>query len=288
MAAKITIGLPFFNPGQHFRVAIQSIFAQSFTDWKLILVDDGSTDDSLAFARSLRDERVQVYSDGSRRGLNIRLNQIAHVSESTFLARMDADDIMVPHRLELQHSILLQRAEETILGSAAYSIDGQSRILGYKATEMTQQRGFEAQYSFIHPTVIGPTAWFRRNPYSEDPVFVRGQDTELWCRTTASSRFMNIKDPLLFYREPDAFSFKNYLSAKVSGIVVLSQHFRSSRISFVWGIARELGKIWISALFDAYGFSSKMISKRYRTLSQEELALANAALENVRQQRIPV
>ncbi|NJK52298.1 MAG: glycosyltransferase [Leptolyngbyaceae cyanobacterium SU_3_3] len=84
MSPKITIGISFRNPGHYFTLALQSVFAQTFTDWELILIDDGSSDDSLTIALSLQDPRVRVYCDQESRGLNIRLNQLVQMAKAPY------------------------------------------------------------------------------------------------------------------------------------------------------------------------------------------------------------
>ena len=74
---KLTIGLPTYNAGPYLPDALRSIFAQTYQDWELIVVDDGSSDGSLEILRSVRDPRVTVHHDDTNRGLPYRLNQIA-------------------------------------------------------------------------------------------------------------------------------------------------------------------------------------------------------------------
>ena len=100
MNKLVTIAIPFYNPGPAFEDAIKSVFAQTYTNWELLLVNDGSTDDSLEKALAIKDSRVQVINDGKNLGLGARLNQIAQLASGEYLARMDADDIMHPERIE--------------------------------------------------------------------------------------------------------------------------------------------------------------------------------------------
>src|SRR5204862_339110 len=113
-----------------------------------------------------------------------------------------------------QCDIVEKNTGNTVVGSAVYSIDCSSRILGYRSAARKQKKGFASIYSFLHPTVAGRTEWFRQNRYTDDPLFFRAQDSELWSRTTRNSVFVNLEEPLLFYREGGAFSYRNYLSAK--------------------------------------------------------------------------
>ena len=89
MKTQLTIGISFKDPGEYFQLALQSIFAQTFSNWELILIDDGSTDCSLTLAKSIKDERVRVYSDGESRGLNVRLNQMIQLAKTPYFFRID-------------------------------------------------------------------------------------------------------------------------------------------------------------------------------------------------------
>src|SRR5262245_23142215 len=186
----VTVSISFRNPGRYFALALQSVFAQSFTDWELLLMDDGSADGSLELARSLRDPRVRVCSDGFAKSLSVRLNELAGLARGRYFVRMDADDAMHPRRLERQVATLERHAGDVVAGSAAYSIDRDSKVIGMRPAASRQKLGFSARHSFHHPTVAAPVEWFRRNPYSERSVYSRAEDAELWCRTADCTTFV--------------------------------------------------------------------------------------------------
>jgi glycosyltransferase involved in cell wall biosynthesis len=161
MNPKVTVGISFKNPGGYFELAVKSVFAQTFTEWELILIDDGSNDNSLEFAKNINDRRVRVYSDGESKGLNIRLNQMVQLATTPYFFRMDADDIMHHQRLEKQYQVLSQYddSQAVVIGSAAYSIDDTSSVVGLRHAKLSQHTNFNARHSFIHPTVAAKTAW---------------------------------------------------------------------------------------------------------------------------------
>ena len=286
--AKITIGISFKNPGKYFKLALQSIFAQTFADWELILIDDGSSDDSLTIAKSLQDPRVRVYCDGESRGLNVRLNHLVQLAKAPYFLRMDADDVMHPQRLEKQYQLLTQHDENTVIGSAAYSIDINSQVLGLHSLCTQQKSGFAARHSFIHPTVAAPTEWFRRHPYSEDFVFQRSQDAELWCRTSAHTKFVNLPEPLLYYRESGNFSFKNYMGTSLGLLHLIHTHFAGHRYLFLYLFLRQLAKLAVVCIIDCFKLSDFLVAMRYEPLSDATMQNANAGLAIVQQQPLPL
>lgn len=288
MIPSISIGISFKNPGNYFKLALQSIFAQTFTDWELILMDDGSIDDSLTLAKQLNDRRVRVYCDGESRGLNVRLNQLVKLANAPYFLRMDADDIMHPQRLEKQYQQLIQHDENTVIGSAAYSINAQSQVLGLRSTQVQQRSGFKARHSFIHPTVAASTEWFRQNPYSEHFVFQRSQDAELWCRTANTTKFVNLPEPLLYYRESGTFTFTNYLGTSLGLLYLICIHHTRPRYRFFYLFFRELTKLAIVSIVDCLNLADYLISGRYQSLSLSMSNSAISTLELVQCQPLPL
>jgi len=250
-----TIGISFRNPGKYFELAVKSVFAQSFPDWELILVDDGSTDGSVEFARSLDDERVRVLVDGRELNLNVRLNQMIDLARAPYFFRMDADDIMHPDRLLKQLALLESSDEKTVTGSAYYAIDQNSRVVNLRGVCRRQYYGFAARHSFAHPSVAASTAWFRKHRYSESFLFHRSQDAELWCRTSASSRFVWLSEPLLFYRQIGVFSVDKHLGTMMGVLALARVYNNDSRMRCLAVLARELLRLYCRLGLDLLGIT---------------------------------
>lgn len=205
----VTVGIPFYNSEATIADAIRSVFGQTERNWELLLVDDGSTDGSLDVARSVRDDRVRVVSDGVNRQLPRRLNEIASIAAGTYLARMDADDVMHPERLERQVSFLDRHPDTDVLGSAAFIMNGVGKVRGIRSYRLEEGRTSSLrQVLFVHPTVMARTDWFRNHPY--DISYPRAEDFELWCRVAPFARLACLPEPLLFYREPRVVDLARY------------------------------------------------------------------------------
>jgi glycosyltransferase involved in cell wall biosynthesis len=200
---RVSIGIPFHNNEQTLVSAIRSVFAQTFQDWELILVNDGSSDKSLEIAQAIDDPRVRVTSYPLNTGLSIRLNQITAMARGEYIARMDADDLMHPERLARQVKYLDANSAVDLVGTGTYTINFANHPVGTRglAPPDTNPQAILRRGLMIHPTVIGRTRWFHRNPYSELPVYKRTQDRELWSRSCQHSIFASLQEPLYFYRE---------------------------------------------------------------------------------------
>lgn len=210
MPPHVTIGLPCYNAAPFLAEALRSILAQTFTDWELIAVDDGSTDDTAAILAAVDDSRVRVLSDGANRGRCARLNQIAESATGEFLARMDADDVMFPERLARQVAFLRAHPEVDLLGAGLVSIDTHGAVRGAQCAPaaVVGARRILAGEVLYHPTVLGRTAWFRTHPYM--PEYRYSDDFALWARHAGELRIANLPEPLLFYREHELFTYAKY------------------------------------------------------------------------------
>lgn len=212
----ITIALPIYNAEKTLASAVASIIFQSFQDWELLLLDDGSTDGSLAIANGfLNDPRVLVISDKSNLGISARLNQALDMARGRYFCRMDADDVSFPDRIEKQFFYLEQHPKIDLCASAIVIFMNDGRLSG--VVSVAQQHSQICRrpwngFHFPHPTWFGKTSWFKLWRYS---VLANGaEDQLLLYRSFRQSNFAGISDVLLAYRE-DRRSFKKMLGRRL-------------------------------------------------------------------------
>lgn len=219
----VTIAIPFYNAEFFLAKAIDSVLWQTYTNWQLILLDDGSTDSSLTIANAYaaKDKRITVISDGQNKNLGFRLNQIPFLVTTEYLARMDADDIMHPERIEKQINTLIKYPEIDVLGTNAYTINEKDEVVGMRQI-FDQTVKLKKVKGFTHPTIMAKTEWFKNNPYNAQAV--RIEDAELWYRTRDNSNFMILMEPLLFYREFGGDYYKKYIKVVPSLIKLVNKY----------------------------------------------------------------
>lgn len=189
----VTIAIPIYNTEKYLRYSIQSVINQTYQNWELLLMEDGSTDSSLVIAKDfeLLDSRIKVVSDGVNKGLIYRLNQSIKLASGNYYARMDADDVMAVNRIAEEVKVLNDNPQIDVVGSSTMLIDSSNNISGSRNMKGNNE-------SFIHPSVMGRIEWFRDNNYDSNTF--RVEDKDLWFRTAFKSTFYNIEKPLLFYR----------------------------------------------------------------------------------------
>ena len=245
----VTIGLPFYNAEKYLALAIESVQAQTYTDWELLLLDDGSTDNSLSIAQSYaqKDSRIKVISDGKNKNLATRLNELPSLAQGLYLARMDADDMMHPARIERQLAVLETHPEIDVLGTNAYIINDENAVTSSRYP-LTPKNTLTRVKSFIHPTIIAKKQWFLENPYNTKAL--RMEDAELWYRTHSKYHFVRLNEPLLFYREVGNNYYKKYFLAQQSKAYIFSKYPNESywkeyfRANFLKGIVYRIAHIF--------------------------------------------
>jgi len=198
----VSVVLPIYNGAAFLREAVDSILTQTFHDLELILVDDGSTDGSRRIAEDYaqRDARVKVLSNAQAKGVSGALNTGLEVATGVYLARMDADDISLPERLQKQVAYLEEHPEVTLCGTWV-------RLMGEHAgTEWKLATDWEAIRCtmLFHNAVAHPTVMWRRADFLRHGWHYAGhglaQDYELWTRIAGTVRIVNLPDVLLLYR----------------------------------------------------------------------------------------
>jgi glycosyltransferase involved in cell wall biosynthesis len=264
---EVTVAIVFFNAMPFFRDSVRSVLAQDFSDFELILLDDGSSDGSLEYAHSISDPRVRVFSDGRNLKLNIRLNESVRLARGKFYFRMDADDVMFPERLSRQLEVLRGSNDRLVLGSYAVCVDKNNRVLGLRRGLAPSRSVYSARHSFIHPTVCARREWFIANPYSEEFVFHRSQDAELWTRTYASSVFMQIPEPLLFYRESLSVNVENYIGSALGTCIIALRQTSLGVVARALWMGGSLLRCWLICFAAILGKSELFVRRRNARIS---------------------
>ena len=209
---KVTILMSFKDGGPFFDEALKSIQHQTMENWELLLVDDGSTDGSLQRARDFvaAEPRACLIENETNIGLAASLNRVVEMARAPFLARMDADDISRPHRLEKQLQHFATDPELGLLGSNIERINRHGRYIPWwpRVSNMPLTHPeIRAQMLFRNP-MYHPTIMVRRAALDQsglkfkyDETFDTTQDYELWARLIQKVKFANMAEPLVQYRK---------------------------------------------------------------------------------------
>jgi glycosyltransferase involved in cell wall biosynthesis len=200
---EVSIVMPAHNAAGTLDEAVRSILEQTWQDYEFIIVDDGSTDSTTSKLQQYEklDNRVRVYRQ-EKEGMIAALDRGCRLACSRFIARMDADDISLPHRLEKQLEFLKGHPEIGILGTWARRMDENGSIIG-EWCPSPNPRILKWEH-FFGVCVIHPTVLMRREIlekigfYNTDAV--HAEDRDLWLRASTITEFSNIPEILFKYR----------------------------------------------------------------------------------------
>lgn len=225
----ISVLMSVYNGEAFLRGAVESILQQTYRDFELLIIDDGSADASIRIAEEMRqrDERIIIIQNDRNLGLPGSLNRGLELMRGKYVARHDADDVSGPQRLEKQLAYLEARPEVGVLGTSM-------RVFTKKAdfkndiSPVSQHNGiawnFFWGHGLAHPTILA-----RREAFEAvggyDPECLYAEDIDLWLRMLGKVRFANLSEALYDYRiHPDS-TCRSKRAEQVVRVSRLREHY---------------------------------------------------------------
>lgn len=288
---KVSVLLPVYNGSLYLRSAIESIMSQDFRDYELLIVDDGSKDNSRDIVQSYDDTRIKLIVNERNLGLSRTLNRGLAVARGGYVARMDADDICDPQRLSSQLIFMEANPDVAVCGCLMRSFEKPGVVYHFPKTQETH---FHLLYGppVAHPTAMVRSSVLKKYDLSYNPLFSSAQDYDLWSRLADVAKIANLDSVLMSYRShigqisnqrrSEQNSFADIVrkrELKKLGIVAddyeLANHIKFFRGEFERN--RQLlsfSKRWIDALLVANESTERFPSQLFRSyLSRKWLTL---------------
>lgn len=264
-APLITVAMPVFNAGSYLRLAVLSIVRQTFTNWELLIIDDGSTDNALRDIADIQDYRIRILLNGQNKGLAARLNEAIDLARGRYFARMDQDDVSYPERFAMQIEALERDPQLDLVAARAVAISGDHLLTGMLPA--TSQKEIAAKpwrgFYLPHPTWMGRIEWFRKYRYTEPgPYFC--EDQELLLRSHEESRFGIIDQTLLAYRIRGKTSWRKLIKTRLTILPIQLRHFLPKGQLFfaVMAILTFIGRLVLDVLRPALGITYPIVRVR--------------------------
>lgn len=212
----VSVLMPAYNCEAYVLEAVSSMLSQSFADFELLVIDDGSLDSTRKLLESVDDPRLRLVSNERNIGLIGTLNRGLDLATGRYIARMDADDVSAPERLEKQVFYLEGHPDVHVLGSMVNLINEQGMVFGaisgYPTDPDEIHRYLLRECCLIHPSVI-----FRKDTVKAAGGYAanarHAEDYDLWLRLSVRHKIANLPDKLVSYRmHRDQVSIRNLIT----------------------------------------------------------------------------
>ncbi len=271
----ISVVMAVYNGERYLAEAVDSILNQTFSDFEFIIIDDASQDNTPAILEKYHDSRIVRLKNDTNAGLSASLNHGIEVARGSYVARMDADDISHPERLDRQYNRLVVDPELDVLGTAYVEITNQGLIIEEASPPTTHS--LIVWNLLLHNVMAHPSIMMRRDAVltigGYNPAFRLSQDYELWTRLALKGRFANLPERLLKHRVPDRFpssrkirtqetvarkAQRNYFCALLGRDVPIEQIewiFQSSKVLVQRNrktLSQDQGKVVVALLLEAF------------------------------------
>jgi len=199
---KITVLMPAYNASNYIEEAIESVLKQTFSEFELLIIDDGSTDNTADIVRSFNDSRI-VFIRQSNGGVASALNNGLQHARAEYIARFDADDICYANRLKTQYEFVMKNPEYIVVGSGADYVDANGDfVFSYDLAGYTDEQIKNLSYSvcpFIHSTVLlRKSVFLGVGGYNEHAHSF--EDHFLWSQIKEKGKFYNLSQSLIKVR----------------------------------------------------------------------------------------
>lgn len=198
---QTTILIPTYNCGKFISQTIKSILEQKYNDYELLIIDDGSTDDTEEIVAQFVDKRILYQKNEKNIGIVRTLNKGIQLSSGDYIARMDADDVMLGNRLNEQINFLESNKDYGMVGGWYRITNEKGELLDSLYTEQNHEDiklGLIFRNQFAHPAVTMRTDIAKKLKYKQS--FIYTEDYDLWCRIAQCTKVANLPDFYLSYR----------------------------------------------------------------------------------------
>ncbi len=220
--SKVTVLMSVYNGEKYLREAIDSILNQTFRDFEFLIINDGSTDRTIEILRSYHDRRIKIINNERNMGLTKSLNKGLKMARGEYIARMDADDISLPNRLDKQLAVMEKNNNIGVVACWLKIIDDNNNEIRPWHADRESNSPEEIYYTlFFENCIAHSSVLFNKKIVLKiggyDESFKKSQDYELWTRLSKITKITKIKDALVVRRKHSgniSFETKNQHKAK--------------------------------------------------------------------------
>lgn len=194
------------TPVPMLKEAVDSILNQTFKDFEFLIIDDGSTDNSVSYLDKIEDPRVRLIRNSKNVGITKSLNIGLREARGRYIARMDADDVSLPERLQKEFDFMETHPDVIVCGTRIGTIDETGRVLSLSPQRPHDMEDYRVRMLFQNPGPIHPTAFFNNDMLQDNNItyneeLIHAQDYGMWETVVHYGTVYTLDDVLLYRRK---------------------------------------------------------------------------------------
>lgn len=265
---KITVLLPVYNAGAYVQATVKSLLEQTFREFELLIIDDGSLDDTVSQIKKFDDPRIRFITNDGNLGVASTLNRGIETAKAPYVARMDSDDICHPHRLEMQFRFMEENSEVGVLGTWIRYFGKQLPVVEKVPCDSDVIRS----YLLFDNPIFHPSAMLRKPLLDKyglryDGTFNRSEDFHLWIRAANHFPLANLPYPLLRYRchetsitnQAAAIMKLQVLELLKKGLDALGVALSNEQLQFHYAVSKGEQLVSLAKLQDAESWLALLV-----------------------------
>ncbi|MBI1286915.1 MAG: glycosyltransferase [Flavobacteriales bacterium] len=215
----VTVLIPMYNAEDFVEQSVRSILEQTYTNFELLIIDDGSTDRSVPVVESFSDQRIKLVRNEKNLKLIATLNKGLSLAKGKYIVRLDADDIAIKERIETQVSFMEEHPEVGLCGTWYEAFGDVSSVVRYPTDHQSLKYMSLYQCPIIHPSTIFRTSVIKEHGLKYDLDYPHAEDYKLWGQFAMVSQLANVPEVLLRYRLHDSNISKQQASTQKSNSI---------------------------------------------------------------------
>ena len=233
---RISVIIGIYNCASTLTEALDSMYAQTYRDFKLILCDDGSKDGTFEVAAEYakKHDNILLIKNSCNKGLNATLNHCLEYADTEYVARMDGDDRSLPHRFEVEVKFLDEHPEYAIVSGPMYYFDELGVFMKGRGKGVVTKRDFITGTPFCHaPCMVRKEAYEKVGGYTVDPKLLRVEDYHLWFKMYAAGyKGYMLEEPIYEMRDSRDAAVRRTFKSRLNEVYV--KHIGYKMIRLPW------------------------------------------------------
>lgn len=230
----VSIIMPNYNNGQYLAEAIESVQNQTYTNWELVIVDDGSKDNSVDVIQKYAagDQRIRLLVNATNKGVSASRNEGLKVGKGDFICFLDSDDIFLPNKLADQVACLLQNSSLDLVYANQLVGDEKLNVIDKNEyfVPSIELREFMSIRNLFSPISVMLRRELVEKVGGFDTRLIGGEDWDYWIRCSEKTAFYHIQKTVAMYRQHATQSHNNIAKMKAARARVIKKHFNQGRI----------------------------------------------------------